>query len=178
MSPATELVQAASCVAAPVSRPPSRRLRALRSRSAGVTLLELMLAVALACVLGTIAVVTYGSAMERTRLSRAVADITELQLLLSRFNTNQGRFPANLAELGAAGRVDPWGNAYRYLNFEGLSGTGAMRKDRNLVPINSDFDLYSAGPDGDTRPPLTARPSRDDIVRANDGRFVGKASDY
>jgi general secretion pathway protein G len=143
-----------------------------------LTLLEVMLAVALAAVLGTIAVVAYGGAMERTRFSRAVADITELQLLISRFNTNQGRFPASLAEVGAAGRADPWGNPYRYLNFEDVSGHAGMRKDRNLVPINSDFDLYSAGPDGATRPPLTASPSRDDIVRANDGRFVGKASDY
>jgi general secretion pathway protein G len=143
-----------------------------------MTLLEVMLAVALVSILGTIAAATYGAAMERTRISRAVADITEIQLLIARFNTNQGRFPVNLAEAGAAGRIDPWGNAYRYLNFEGLTGTGQMRKDRNLVPINSDFDLYSAGPDGDTRPPLTAQPSRDDIVRANDGRFVGKAADY
>jgi general secretion pathway protein G len=53
-----------------------------------------------------------------------------------------------------------------------------MRKDRNLVPINSDYDLYSVGPDGDSSLPLTAATSRDDIVRANDGRFIGKAEDY
>jgi general secretion pathway protein G len=46
------------------------------------------------------------------------------------------------------------------------------------VPINTDFDLYSVGPDGNTQPPLTAPVSRDDIVRANDGRFIGKAEDY
>ena len=126
-----------------------------------MTLLELMLALALASILATIAVVTYGSAMDRTRISRAVADITEIQLLIVRFTTNQGRLPVSLAEAGAGGRVDPWGNAYRYLSFEGPVNTSLMRKDRNLVPINSDFDLYSAGPDGQTRPPLTATPSRD-----------------
>jgi general secretion pathway protein G len=34
------------------------------------------------------------------------------------------------------------------------------------------------GPDGRTAPPLTARYSRDDIVRANNGAFVGVAADY
>jgi general secretion pathway protein G len=46
------------------------------------------------------------------------------------------------------------------------------------VPINTDFDLYSMGPDGRSAPPLTASDSRDDIVRANNGRFVGIAADY
>jgi general secretion pathway protein G len=46
------------------------------------------------------------------------------------------------------------------------------------VPINSDFDLYSVGKDGQSQDPLTAPVSRDDIVRANNGRFVGLASTY
>jgi general secretion pathway protein G len=53
-----------------------------------------------------------------------------------------------------------------------------MRKDKNLVPINSEYDLYSVGPDGRSVGPLTAKHSRDDIVMANDGRFIGVASDY
>jgi general secretion pathway protein G len=55
---------------------------------------------------------------------------------------------------------------------------GQARKDRSLVPINSDFDLFSMGRDGQSQPPLTAGPSRDDIVRGNDGGFVGRAADY
>jgi general secretion pathway protein G len=50
-----------------------------------------------------------------------------------------------------------------------------MRKDRFLVPINSDFDLYSMGKDGESVPPLTAQKSRDDIIRANDGAYIGPA---
>jgi general secretion pathway protein G len=55
---------------------------------------------------------------------------------------------------------------------------GPMRKDKNLVPINSQYDLYSKGPDGESLAPLTAKKSQDDIVLANDGGFVGRASDY
>jgi general secretion pathway protein G len=55
---------------------------------------------------------------------------------------------------------------------------GQARKDHSLVPLNSDYDLYSTGPDGATASPLTAQASRDDILRANNGRFVGPASMY
>jgi len=55
---------------------------------------------------------------------------------------------------------------------------GQARKDRFLVPLNSDYDLYSAGKDGESRPPLSAQMSQDDIVRANDGAYIGLASQY
>ena len=55
---------------------------------------------------------------------------------------------------------------------------GQARKDRFLVPLNSDYDLYSAGKDGKSRPPLSAQMSQDDIVRANDGAYIGLASQY
>ncbi len=61
----------------------------------------------------------------------------------------------------------------------GGGGGGAKpRKDRFLVPINSDYDLYSMGADGESVEPLTAAKSRDDIVRASDGAFVGVAENF
>ena len=39
-------------------------------------------------------------------------------------------------------------------------------------------DLYSMGADGSTAAPFTAARARDDIVRANEGGFVGLAGDY
>ncbi len=55
---------------------------------------------------------------------------------------------------------------------------GRARKDHNLVPINGDYDLYSVGADGKSAPALTAEVSQDDLVRANNGAFVGFARDY
>ena len=55
---------------------------------------------------------------------------------------------------------------------------GQARKDRFLVPLNSDYDLYSAGKDGESAPPLGAAQSRDDVVRANNGAYIGLASGY
>jgi general secretion pathway protein G len=55
---------------------------------------------------------------------------------------------------------------------------GKWRKDRFLVPLNSDYDLYSMGKDGCTVAPITAKASHDDILRANNGSYVGLASKY
>lgn len=57
-------------------------------------------------------------------------------------------------------------------------GTGGARKDRNLVPINSDYDFFSKGRDGQSVGPLTGGPSQDDIVRGSDGAFFGLGRDY
>jgi general secretion pathway protein G len=45
-------------------------------------------------------------------------------------------------------------------------------------PLNTDFDLYSMGKDGKTKPKTTDKDSFDDIIRANNGTFVGLASEH
>ena len=76
--------------------------------------------------------------------------------------------------------TDPWGNAYRYLaiDYEPPPHTNQLRRDKNLNPLNSDFDLYSVGPDGNTQMQLTAARARDDIVRAGNGSFIGLATEH
>ena len=76
------------------------------------------------------------------------------------------------------GMLDPWKGTYQYTRLDNAKGKGSARKDKNLVPINTDYDLWSNGKDGKSVAPLTAQASRDDIVRANNGRFVGPAADY
>lgn len=91
---------------------------------------------------------------------------------------SNGRLPSSLADIGLGGLLDPWDNPYSYLNVSNGANKGHARKDHNLVFINSDNDLYSMGKDGRSVSPLTAKHSRDDIVRASNGRFIGKATDF
>ena len=107
----------------------------------------------------------------------AKTDILNIELRIQRFFTQERRFPVDAAELGGL-PDDPWGNPYVYLNIGIQNGVGKLRKDKNLVPINTDYDLYSKGPDGKSVTPLTANSSRDDIIRANNGAYVGEAEDY
>jgi general secretion pathway protein G len=83
-------------------------------------------------------------------------------------------------EIGRDDAVDPWGNEFRYLLIEGMPPNirGQARKDRNLVPINVDYDLYSVGRDGSSSKPLVAKASLDDVVRADSGGWVGLAENY
>lgn len=147
-------------------------------RQSGFTLLELLLAILVVAALTTIAVATYGREMEQAKVSQAEADITSIEAAIALFEATNKRLPTSLAEVGEGSKVDPWGHPYDYLDFTGLQGKAEMRKDRNLVPLNSDYDLFSAGPDGAWLPPITAPVSQDDIIRAGNGGFVGQASDF
>ena len=138
----------------------------------------MLIAMAIVAVLASIAVPSYQAYVEKARIAQAMADINDIEQAIERFYVSDNRLPADLTELGKAGLRDPWGNAYRYLNIATAKDLGKLRKDRSLVPINSDYDLYSMGADGRSVSPLTAEASRDDIIRANNGGFVGLASDY
>ena len=147
-------------------------------RFAGYTIVEISLAVAILAVVAAIAIPMYERYMERTRVAQAVVDVADIASRISRYELDNREFPAGLSDVGADRMRDPWGNAYEYVNHEDPKQRGRWRRDKNIVPINTDFDVFSAGKDGQSRPPLTAKPSRDDIVRANNGRFVGLASEY
>jgi general secretion pathway protein G len=106
--------------------------------------------------------------------------IQEIAGLIDDFHLKYGHYPDSLEEVVSPVPLDPWGNPYEYLRIDGgpESGKGKLRKDKNLVPINSDYDLYSKGPDGKSVSPLTANASKDDIVRGRNGKFFGLATDY
>ena len=53
-----------------------------------------------------------------------------------------------------------------------------MRKDHKLNPINSDFDLYSMGRDKVSKTQVSNEDSLDDIIRANEGGFIGVAREF
>lgn len=162
----------------PKRRTPAIRDRAPRQPHRGLTIIEVLLALALVGILVALALPAYQSHRERVRVAEAVIDIKNMDTRLQQYRLDQGSFPTDLSAIGMLGHRDPWGNPYQYVDLEGAKNLGAARKNKNLVPINTDFDLDSMGPDGTSVGPLTAKASRDDIVRANNGRFVGTAAEY
>ena len=146
-------------------------------RESGLTLIEVLITVAVVAILAGIAYGSYEHYMERARITDAMSGIFSLDVKINSYYTFHNAYPETLDDIGGAPE-DPCGNPYRYLNIQTAKDKGKVRKDHNLVPLNSDFDLYSMGPDGASVSPLTAKSSRDDIIRANDGSYIGLAEDY
>ncbi|PCI22616.1 MAG: prepilin-type cleavage/methylation domain-containing protein [Piscirickettsiaceae bacterium] len=142
----------------------------------GFTLIELLSVVAIIGILASLGQAAYYSYVERTSNILVIAEMSTLQDKIDQYVIVHGSLPPDLSVFGSP--MDPWGNPYQYTNFETISGNGLKRKDHSLVPINTDYDLFSMGPDGRSSPPLTARHSRDDIIRANNGAFFGVASSF
>ncbi|HJX31306.1 MAG TPA: prepilin-type N-terminal cleavage/methylation domain-containing protein [Thermodesulfobacteriota bacterium] len=147
--------------------------RSRKGCCSGFTLVEIAIVVAIIGTLATIAIPSYWQYIEKVKISRAIVEIYGLEKEIIIYEP----LPNSLAEIGQGGLLDPWGHPYEYLKVEGAK-KGKLRKDRFMVPVNSDFDLYSMGKDGKTATPFTAKASRDDIVRASDGAYVGLASNY
>jgi len=149
-------------------------------RSNGVGLLDLMVALVIASLLFTLSVPAYNGFVNKGRVARAIGEIAAFDVEIERFRlANNDRIPNNLAELSVEVPSDPWGRDYQYLNIVAAGpGKGGFRKDGKLNPLNTDYDLYSVGADGDSKGPLSAKASRDDIVRASNGAFIGLGEDY
>lgn len=127
----------------------AQRQRRRRSLHA-FTLIELLLVLVILAILAAVVVPKFTGRTEQARQSAAKADISNLKVALSTFETDNGRFPSSEEGLRALAEkpgdlpnwkhpyiekvpTDPWGHDYVYR----CPGSG-----------NKDFDLFSMGPDG------------------------------
>ena len=139
-----------------------------------------MIAVAITGVLASISIPNYVKYKEKARIEVAIAEMKFIEKEIVNFGIDNDGLPEDLSEIGMDKVLDPWGRPYNYLRIQGSDNKskGKTRKDHSLVPINTDFDLYSVGRDGKSASPLTAKISQDDIIRANNGGYVGLVSNY
>ena len=142
---------------------------------AGFTVIELLAVMIIIGLLSMMGLPKFQAVKDQARVARAIGDINAIQMDLMTADT----LPDNLGVIGRATMLDPWDRPYVYNKFpSGRRVPPGARRDRFLVPINSTFDLYSMGKDGRSTPPLQGGPSRDDIVRGNDGGFIGLATKF
>jgi general secretion pathway protein G len=106
--------------------------RSLQKRSAGFTLLEIMVVVIIIGVLAATIIPQFMGTTHDAKVSAAKADVAQLENALERFNLHMDRYPTMdeglkvLVETPAGEdkkwrgpyikllRPDPWGNAYQY----------------------------------------------------------------
>ena len=111
----------------------------------------------------------------------AVTDIRMIEKQISLFALdNDDQLPDSINDLTTIGAInDPWGNPYEYLRIEGgdVKKMGEVRRNMMDVPVNQDYDLYSMGKDGQSESSFKVNVSRDDVVRAYEGWYVGLISE-
>jgi general secretion pathway protein G len=144
----------------------------------GFTLLELLICLAILGLLTAMALPSYQEYVDATNNGLAEVDLVRIEQTIEVYYNDTVTYPATLADIGFDDVLDPWDNSYEYLRFDEDTKRGDMRKDKNLVPVNGDYDLYSMGKDEGTGMPFNSNQGKDDIVRANNGRYIGLASGY
>jgi general secretion pathway protein G len=156
-----------------------------KTPTARFSLIEVMIVIAITGILGSIAIPNFIKYREKARIEVAITEIRFIEKEIVNYMVENSKLPEDLSEIGMDTVLDPWGRPYNYLRIEENDEVpddegkkGNPRKDHALHPINSDFDLYSVGKDGKSTAPLTAKISQDDIIRANNGGFVGLVSNY
>ena len=141
----------------------------------GFTILELLVVTMIIGTLSTMVAPSLQRAREQALVGKAIAEIRIISSELEIYIAIEFEPPVSLAAIDRATLLDPWGNPYMYVKL--TNGNGEARKNKFQVPLNDDYDLGSAGPDGLSKNPLTALDSKDDILRAWNGAFIGRASD-
>jgi general secretion pathway protein G len=146
--------------------------------SVGYSLIELFVVIALLSTLIVVGIPLYTAYIDKARITRAEEDISNLQKEIQMYKLSRKVLPPKLSDIRDADLMDPYGRPYQYHNFTNTDAPEKRRKDRFLVPLNGKFDLYSLGRDGQSGPDITDPKSHDDIVRANDGLYIGPASEF
>ncbi|TYO99013.1 general secretion pathway protein G [Geothermobacter ehrlichii] len=141
----------------------------------GFSLVELVLVVSFLGILMMIAIPTFRSFVERARVSRAAADIRAIEKDITSYALDYDRYPNSLSDIHRDGLRDPWGHPYQYVN---LSSGAPPRQSTFFIDLNSDYDLYSLGQDGQSAQVISDPASLDDVIRVSDGGWVGKGANF
>jgi general secretion pathway protein G len=146
----------------------------INRHSPGFTLVELMTVAAILGVLATIALMASSYYVRKASNVVALTDINMLQKEIFNFGVgNSVLIPPDLDAINYAGYLDPWDRPYVY-----QSDLTIAPRTKAGNPINTYYDLYSKGKDGQTAQDLNNPLSRDDIISAGDGAYRGLGEDY
>jgi general secretion pathway protein G len=134
----------------------------------GFSMVELITVILIITALAAMVIPSYNNYINKTRNARAMSEIRTLATEISAWSLDHnGSNPPDLAAIGRGGYLDPWQRLYEYSPIAVLEDPFGARL------LNTDFDIYSKGLDGAGTPASGDPGNKDDIVRSNDGAFVG-----
>ena len=124
----------------------------------GFTLMEIIVVLAIIGTLSAIAIPQYTSYRKKALANITIEELKSIENEITRFFLTEGRLPANLIEVGLDTLRDQWGNPYVYVPSDSVP-VGQRRSKNGIVPVNTDFDLYSMGKDGKSTGLLQPKPA-------------------
>ena len=135
----------------------------------GYTLVELIVITAILGVLVLIGMPAYKAYINSTRNVAAASDIRTIEKSITSYllDNNKTVPAATLSDMGIESMVDPWKRPYVY------KGSAVLEDSIVGLLLNTDYDLYSLGQDGDSAAAKGNPVNADDIARSNDGGYVG-----
>lgn len=136
-----------------------------------------MIAVLIVGILAAVAMPYYGNYRNRVNTLQAANDIVGNEAVVELYLATNKTLPTSWTDIPQARRTDPWGRPYVYYDIQ-ANGKGGARKDHALNPLNTDYDMYSVGPDGVSKSQITQKDSVDDVLRASNGTYVGIAAGF
>ena len=145
------------------------------NNSAGFTLVELIVVAAILGVLAGLVIPSFNAFVQQAKITRVISEVRVLEKDILAHLVSQNTFPNSLNDIDRDKLRDPWGNPYQYLN---IANGGTPRQDAITFNLNTDFDIYSLGPNGLSDTNIKHVNSLDDIVRTSDGGWVGTGEDF
>lgn len=145
----------------------------MKQGSAGFTMVELIVVMGILSVLATLASPSYMRYIKTVKNSACFADLRSIDKAITDYAIEKNALPASLTDVGMANQLDPWKRQFVYQNL-GEVGSVPLTDIANIA-LNLDYDLYSKGDNGDSSTVLPSDDpvNADDIVRSNNGVFVG-----
>ena len=128
------------------------------------TLVELLMVVALLGVLAMMSIPLFSDYVNKAKDGATVADLRTIEKSITAYIIETNTLPASLQDVGFS-KLDPWQNPYSYTPT-------AVLEDSIGEKLNTDYDLYSRGSDGQSSNAPNAT-TDNDIVRTNNGNFAG-----
>ncbi|NNG48049.1 MAG: prepilin-type N-terminal cleavage/methylation domain-containing protein, partial [Deltaproteobacteria bacterium] len=143
--------------------PPGKELHGIAQRrkkstgNGGFTFVEIVISLFIIGILTAIAIPAYTNYVDRSLVKLSIKNIRILEQSIKAFEFDNMRLPNGLNELGpvemlgvngdsvtqSSPFLDPYGNAFRYLNFANEPpGWPNCRTDQVDKPLSLDYDLY------------------------------------